>query len=221
MSQEILEQRRVLKLGFDWRPIGVTTVERAFVAMSRIKRPSYTKEMKRPYYAINIEYTVDDNGNPDFNSPGLIMPVEWADWVKLPIRLYDRAINTATKQIRVPTVIIANNCKHIPKIVSKFSKHGVWIRDGGICQYTGEKVSKKTGNIDHVVAQSKGGKTSYKNCVTAKREINQLKGDMSLEEFERKYGYKLMKLPSEPRESDRTIVNTYNIRDWNLFLKEK
>ena len=72
----------------------------------------------------------------------------------------------------MPTVIVAANYDKVPLRRPRFGARGIWERDGGICQYTGRKLSPKEGNIDHVVPRSRGGKTSWDNCVLAHREVN-------------------------------------------------
>lgn len=54
-----------------------------------------------------------------------------------------------------------------------FSREGVKMRDGYRCAYCG-----RPGNtIDHVHPQSRGGGTTWENCVTACQPCNQRKAD--------------------------------------------
>jgi 5-methylcytosine-specific restriction endonuclease McrA len=159
-----------LKLNAGWRAIGVVTPQEAFTAMSRLKRNHYSKEAKRPYCAVHVEYPTLENGNIDFNTPCTIMPVYWADWVQLPVRSYDRAVKTPNGEIRIPTVIIANNYQSIPKKNPQFSKYGVWVRDNYICQITGDKLTHKSGSIDHWVPREQHGPSSYENCLLMRRD---------------------------------------------------
>ena len=92
-----------------------------------------------------------------------------------PFAISDRAVNTPRGPVRVPTVIIAVNYARVPLRRPRFGARGIWERDGGVCQYTGRKLDRKEGNIDHVVPRSRGGKTSWDNCVLAHREINSAK----------------------------------------------
>jgi 5-methylcytosine-specific restriction endonuclease McrA len=93
---------------------------------------------------------------------------------------------------------------------------GIWLRDGGVCQYTGKKLSTSEGNIDHIVPKSRGGKTSWTNCVLSHRTVNAKKGNRTPEEA----GLKLIKQPSVPKQLPITfyIKNSYNIPEWDLFL---
>ena len=72
------------------------------------------------------------------------------------------------------------------------------------------------GNIDHVVPRSRGGKTSWDNCVLAHREINSRKADRLPHEA----GLRLRKPPVAPRVVPATalIRNHHGDRDWEHFL---
>jgi 5-methylcytosine-specific restriction endonuclease McrA len=55
-----------------------------------------------------------------------------------------------------------------------YSKKNVMVRDEYKCMYCG--TSKGSLTIDHVIPQSRGGKTEFDNCVTACRPCNNWKG---------------------------------------------
>ena len=55
-----------------------------------------------------------------------------------------------------------------------FSKRNIFVRDGYKCVYCGVKEKRLT--IDHVIPQSRGGKTTFDNCVAACRPCNHSKG---------------------------------------------
>ena len=59
-----------------------------------------------------------------------------------------------------------------------FSKEGVHQRDGRSCAYCLGKAS----TIDHVLPKSRGGRTSWLNCVSACGDCNHDKGHMTPEE---------------------------------------
>ena len=96
------------------------------------------------------------------------------------------------------------------------SVKSIWARDGGKCQYTGRLLKPGEGNIDHVWPVSKGGKTSWQNCVLADKKVNTRKADKTPAES----GLTLLREPTEPREVPvcLTIRNTLRIADWNAFL---
>ena len=101
-----------------------------------------------------------------------IVPVRWEDWLKLPVRDEDLAVRTPRGPVRVPTVIVAANYAKVPFCRPRLGARGIWERDGGVCQYTGRKLAPHEGNIDHIVPLSRGGDTSWENCVLSHREVN-------------------------------------------------
>jgi len=85
-----------------------------------------------------------------------------------------------------------------------------------MCQYTGRKLAPHEGNIDHVVPRSRGGRTSWDNCVLAHREVNSRKADRLPQEV----GLSLRKQPAVPRAlpANMMIRNQHGVRDWEHFL---
>jgi 5-methylcytosine-specific restriction endonuclease McrA len=120
--------------------------------------------------------------------------------------------------VRVPTVLVLARFDRVPKRRPKFCAKAIWDRDGGICQYTGKKLRPGEGNIDHVVPISRGGASSWENCVLADRRVNSRKGSKLPEEA----GLKLLRQPFAPREVPVTLLirNTHQVQDWRLFLQE-
>jgi len=55
-----------------------------------------------------------------------------------------------------------------------FSKRNVFIRDGFRCAYCGGERVKLT--IDHIIPKSRGGGTTFENCVASCRPCNTRKG---------------------------------------------
>lgn len=71
-----------------------------------------------------------------------------------------------------------------------FSKRNVFVRDKFKCVYCGKSSNRLT--IDHVIPVSKGGKTTFDNCVTSCRVCNSKKGNRLPSEahmFMRKHPY--------------------------------
>jgi len=61
-----------------------------------------------------------------------------------------------------------------------FSKRNVIIRDDHTCTYCGDTPRRLT--IDHIVPRSKGGKSSFENCVASCKSCNSKKGNKSCQE---------------------------------------
>lgn len=149
---------------------------------------------------------------------GYMMPVSWEEWLKLPVREGDDVIRTTKMAIRSPKVIVAKNWAKIPMRAPKFSPKAVYERDGGKCQYTGRHLKPGEGNIDHILPRSRGGGTSWENCVLSARDVNSKKADKTPEEA----GLRLLRPPKAlaPKPADQTIFNRLGIKEWGLFLKK-
>ena len=154
-----LTKSTVLVLNRNWQAIGVKTPMEAF---SMIAAGAAT--------ALDIE------------TGGHIRPVTWAEWLALPVREGDNVIGTVKGPVRVPAVLVLAKFDKVPKKRPKFGVRGIWERDGGVCQYTGRKLRPHEGNIDHVVPLSRGGPTSWENCVTACFRCNARKANRSTRE---------------------------------------
>jgi len=85
-------------------------------------------------------------------------------------------VHSANWETQVPAVMILRDYEK-RKTSIRFSKHNVFLRDGYICQYCSEDVSKKTATLDHVLPVSHGGKTTFENTVTACGPCNANKGN--------------------------------------------
>jgi 5-methylcytosine-specific restriction endonuclease McrA len=187
-----IDKHNVLILNKHWIPINTTTAKHSFALM-------YSENAK----GLMIE---EDK----------VVPLEWTEWVGLKLNETDRKIKTVTGFIKIPTVIVLNYYDKIPKQTIKFTQKSLWERDNFTCQYTGKKVTRTNGNIDHVIPKSQGGKTSWENCVIAHKEINALKADRTPEQA----GLKLLKKPSAPRIMPVSfyIRNKEEVKDWDIFL---
>jgi 5-methylcytosine-specific restriction endonuclease McrA len=189
----ILHKSTVLVLNRNWQAIHVKTPAEAFCMM-----------------ATGAASGLDVQGE-DF-----IAPLKWDAWLKLPIREEDHVVNTQRGAVRVPTVIVASNYSKIPLCQPRFGARGIWERDGGICQYTGRKLAPGEGNIDHIVPRSRGGASSWENCVLSHRAVNEKKADRLPHEA----GLRLLRQPHVPRALPAMlrIRNLHGIRDWQRFL---
>jgi len=195
-------------------PIGVRTPRQALVAMCS---ENVVDAEDKAAVALDIQYAVDEEGNYDFSQPIGMEPVKWDEWVKLPVLPYHECVRTSHSVIRLPQVIIARHFNKIPFKKFRPSKRSIFQRDGGICQYSGKPIPYSKGNLDHVKARALGGKDSFDNLVWSDPDINFKKGCKTLKES----GLSLLRTPKEPLPVpvSALIENTYNIRDWDWFLK--
>lgn len=188
-----LHNNTVLVLNRNWQAISVTTPAQAFAQMA-----------------------TDAATGLDVQCHDWMVPVSWATWITLPVRHRDMRIGTPRGPVRTPVVIVCSRYADVPVHRPRFSARNIWLRDGGRCQYSGRKLSRAEGNIDHVVPQSRGGATSWENCVLACRKINTRKADRTPAEA----GLRLIRTPEQPRAVPVTLTleNTHGIPEWDVFL---
>ena len=150
------------------------------------------------------------------DGPDWMVPVSWEDWQGLELRPGDRSIGTINGRLRIPTVVVLKDFDRVPRKRLSFGLAGLWERDGGRCQYSGRKLRREEANIDHVIPASRGGPSTWENCVLSDREINNRKADRTPQEA----GLKLLKQPVTPpvRLVSHFIQNKHQIDDWEVFL---
>jgi len=180
--------------------------------------------LNRQWQAISIISPADAFGHmATDNADGLDIdgretmdPTRLSEWMKLPVRAQDRTIGTAHGAIRVPTIIVLKDFSKVPIFIPKFSLKNIWARDRGQCQYSGRMLKASEGSIDHIIPQSRGGATSWENCVLAERLLNSNKGARTPAEA----GLKLIKRPMVPKPIPVTLTlkNLLAIPDWDHFL---
>ncbi len=192
---DILIKTIVLVLNRNWQAINIRTPADAFCQM-----------------ATNVATALDIEGERH------IRPVQWDEWITLPVREGDHAVRTARGAIRVPTVIVAVNFAKVPKKRPKLSAKNIRERDGNRGQDTGRLLHPGEGSLDHVVPRSRGGMDTWENLVWSAKDVNQRKADRLPHEA----GLKLLSVPRAPKELPVTalIRNAHGVAEWRLFLNE-
>ena len=84
--------------------------------------------------------------------------------------------------IKKPSIIRVFTYVNMKYQKVSLSRENVYKRDNYECVYCGED-DPRTFTLDHVIPQSKGGKNSWDNLVTACKRCNGEKADLTLEEF--------------------------------------
>jgi 5-methylcytosine-specific restriction endonuclease McrA len=195
---DMLNKNIVLVLNRNWQAINIRTPADAFCQM-----------------ATNAATALDIEG--DGTSTEALRPVGWAEWITLPVRADDLAVQTVRGAIRVPTVIVAVNFAKVPKKRPKLNAKTIRERDGNRCQYTGRLLAPDEGNLDHVVPRSRGGQDTWENLVWSDKTINSRKGNRLPHEA----GLKLLAVPRAPKELpvSAMIRNAHGVKAWRLFLE--
>lgn len=96
---------------------------------------------------------------------------------------YDRKIKTAH-----PEVLDQYNLRYWPSVIARkaylkrnykptLTKHGIYIRDNGKCQYCGDPVAAGDKTMEHYHPKSLGGEFTWENILLACKDCNSRKGN--------------------------------------------
>jgi len=113
--------------------------------------------------------------------------------------------------MKVPLIVrLIKMIRQIYKSRVPFTKRNLHSRDEYTCQYCGTKLTCNL-TIDHVIPSSRGGKTSFENCVSSCKKCNNFKADRT----PREAGMTLRKKPVQPTimEFLRHKMKTLNIEE--------
>lgn len=129
-----------------------------------------------------------------------------------------KKVATKSGAFWVPAVIrlVYNTPWRAAEAFVGFSRRRLLVRDGHSCRYCGAKLGKNEITIDHVIPKSKGGKTTYQNCVICCRDCNNKKGNKTPDEA----GMPLLEKPVRP-----TILTLYRkqipeelLTEWEAYF---
>jgi len=112
-----------------------------------------------------------------------------------------RWIKTPSAEIPAPEVIVLKKYGERPPKRINFNRPNLYRRDDWECQYCGESLPVSKLTVEHILPQSRGGGTSWENCVAACSRCNGRKADKTPKEA----GMPLRKKPHKP--------------DWKVRLK--
>ena len=128
----------------------------------------------------------------------------------------DAPFRSAHSTWPVPAVVALKRYVHKRSKAPRFRRRVLFNRDGWVCQYCGDAVLPRTAEVEHVLPISRGGRTTWSNCVTACRRCNKKKRNMTPAEAE-------MPLVVEPREPHPVHFLSSNSRvfwhaSWNDYI---
>jgi 5-methylcytosine-specific restriction endonuclease McrA len=114
--------------------------------------------------------------------------------------------------LSIPSVIRLRYFVRVPyRRSAALSRRGVFLRDGGQCQYCGRRAD----SIDHVVPRSRGGQHVWDNVVAACGRCNAVKRDRLLEETT----MRLRRHPQAPAHLSWVAVAVNRVPDdWAQYL---
>jgi 5-methylcytosine-specific restriction endonuclease McrA len=114
--------------------------------------------------------------------PLSLLPLSTVDWQEaIRYMVLDKAnvlawhddwiVRSARWETRVPAVIVLKSYQK-PKATIRLTKRNIFLRDEYLCQYCGCEVTEPHATLDHVIPQSRGGRTTWENSTTACKPCN-------------------------------------------------
>lgn len=94
----------------------------------------------------------------------------------------NRVMRSPSTAIPVPAVIRLSHFVHIPYRKKAYSKKHIYLRDNFTCQYCGKTGLPNELTLDHILPQSRGGKSVWENLVTSCQKCNTKKSDLTPKE---------------------------------------
>ncbi len=108
--------------------------------------------------------------------------------------IWPEAFSSPSIDIQIPATLKLHRRVNKRWKPPRFRKKVLFNRDNWMCQYCGIALTYTSVSIDHVLPSSRGGVTSWKNCVTACKPCNKKKSNRTPEEAQ----MYLLKTPTDP-----------------------
>ena len=157
-----LKHRRVLVLNKSWYPVSTASFERA----------------------IGLIFSCYINGDPKARiiHHETYQVFNWDDWCKIPITGESSRIHTSSIDFQAPEIILLTRYNKVPQPRMSFCRRTIVRRDMHVCQYCEKKLNAIDCTIDHIFPRSRGGQSTWKNCVTACMKCNVKKSNRTPKE---------------------------------------
>jgi 5-methylcytosine-specific restriction endonuclease McrA len=184
-------QERALVLNRYWTAVGTTSVRKALCLLYRSAARAVHPE---------------DSTVHDFES-----------WANLEVGDDEPCIHAVRYRLKVPEILLLSDYDEVPRRRVNFSRRSVYRRDRNTCQYCGTRPALEDLTVDHVIPRSRGGRTSWTNCVLSCVKCNRRKSNRALAEA----GVRLIREPREPSWSPcLSIPHGHRKDSWVPFIPD-
>lgn len=187
---------RVLVLNRNWQAVNIIGVKRTFSLMWQ------------------------DHARAINTFEGDFVPMDAGEWLEYSGRATPgpgrEFVRTIRMNILLPKVLLLNEFDRLPIAEVKFNRQNIFARDHYTCQYTGKRCKSSELTLDHVIPRERGGRTSWENLVTCRRDINSRKANKLPHEA----GLQLLRKPKKPRGLPfvASIPKQYMDEAWRHFI---
>lgn len=127
----------------------------------------------------------------------------------------DKLVRSVSQSFNLPK-IIKLFARHKNNQFVKFTRFNLFLRDNFQCQYCCDKFPVHKLTFDHVIPQSKGGRTSWQNVVACCHPCNLKKSNKSPEQV----GMRLFRIPKQPSWSPQLClrIRRDDPKEWGDWL---
>lgn len=189
MSASVLD-RPTLVLNRNWQPVNVAPVARALTMLWNESAHVFDPEDYRLY--------------------------SWSDWAALRPRDGEPFLQAVTFRLRVPEILTLTRYEKPREEAVTFSRRNLFKRDHQTCQYCGARPGNSELTIDHVVPKSRGGSSTWDNCVLACVPCNARKANRTPEQARMHLKHK----PVRPAWRPYYATSGIRIESWSRVLSE-
>jgi 5-methylcytosine-specific restriction endonuclease McrA len=150
--------------------------------------------------------------------PETYQAYELSDWAELSATRDGPAIYTPLLRIPVPEIIVLTRYNGFPRRGVAFSRRNIYRRDDYTCQYCGARPGSELLSIDHILPRSRGGTSTWDNCVIACLKCNMKKANRTVEQA----GMSLLRPPFRPSWTGALEVAVGRRKaSWDKFISER
>lgn len=139
---------------------------------------------------------------------------DWQDWASMVPENDEPCVRTVNRSFRVPEVVSLVHFDRLPKSAVTFNRRNIFKRDKFTCQYCGIQPLANELTIDHVLPRSRGGQSTWTNCVLACLDCNHRKADRLPAEAK----MKLRKEPVQPTWTPAFSRHSVRVDSWQKFI---
>ena len=139
----------------------------------------------------------------------------WGDVSRARARLGDAVVRSARLVLLAPEVILLRVYPGQGERSVVFSRKNLFKRDHYTCQYCGAQPGPEELTVEHVLPRSRGGFSTWENCVLACVPCNKRKANRTPEQA----GMRLRRGPRKPSWKALARVPSHERREsWDRFL---
>lgn len=190
-----MARHKVMVLNRNWVPVSIATLQRA----------------------ITLLFSEHVNGEPKariVDASDQFRLYTWDDWSKLRPAEGEAFITGYRDRFKVPELVLLSQYDKMPQQTVRFSRRQIYRRDDYTCQYCNSRPGSEELTIDHIMPKSRGGLTTWENCVLACWKCNMRKADKTPEEAR----LKLLRKPHKPKHSLLKGDRSHVLESWKNFM---